>query len=44
MEAVTNKTYQDVEIYIDNAIDAAKSCNDMYKYQARLAAKFGRPF
>jgi hypothetical protein len=43
-ELITDQTYDDVKGYIDDCIQIAKSCKDMYAFRVKYAAKYGPPF
>lgn len=43
-EFLTDKSYSDVKGFIDDVIQTAKVCSDMYEFKTKYAAKYGVPF
>lgn len=43
-ELVSDKTYEDIKVFISEIIKVTENCNDMYEFRVKYAAKYGVPF
>lgn len=43
-ELLTDEGYKDIETFIQDVIKITRTCNDMYEFRVKYAAKYGKPF